>query len=207
MDLEKFFDRVNHDMLIARVARKVKDKRVLGLIRRYLQAGMMQDGIVMARDAGTPLLSNIVLVDRTPKLKPAPASVKRLKQKLKDIFRRGRGCCLPKIIEQLRPVLRGWATYFSLSGVTGVFRELDEWLRRRMRCLVRRRWKRPRTRAKRLMQFGLEEVRAWKSAYNGRGPWWNAGAGHMNQAFPKTFFDRAGLTSVYDQVQKMKRRP
>ena len=70
LDLEKFFDRVNHDMLMARVARKVKDKRVLKTIRRFLQAGMMEQGLVRPRREGTPqggplspLLSNIVLDD------------------------------------------------------------------------------------------------------------------------------------------------
>ena len=68
MDLEKFFDRVNHDILMSRLARRIEDKRILDLIRRYLQAGMMEDGLVSARTEGTPqggplspLLSNILL--------------------------------------------------------------------------------------------------------------------------------------------------
>ena len=283
MDLEKFFDRVNHDVLMARVARKVTDKRVLGLIRRYLQAGMMDGGVVSPREAGTPqggplspLLSNILLDDldkelerrghafcryaddcniyvhsrragrrvlasitrflgkrlkltvnreksgvdrpwkrkflgysmtvgRQPRLKPAAASIDRLKNKLRELLRRGRGRSLSRVIEQLTPILRGWINYFGLADVKGIFQQLDAWLRRKLRCILWRQWKRPRTRAKNLMKRGLAEIRAWKSAYNGRGPWWNAGASHMNEAFPKTYFDRCGLISLYDQLQRLRR--
>jgi RNA-directed DNA polymerase len=85
----------------------------------------------------------------------------------------------------------------------GQFEELDGWLRRRLRCILWRQWKRPRTRAQRLMQRGLDEARAWTSANNGRGPWWNAGASHMNDAFRKTFFDRLGLISLLEQHRRL----
>jgi RNA-directed DNA polymerase len=132
MDLEKFFDRVNHDILMSRLARHVEDKRILRLIRRYLQAGMMEDGLVTQRTEGTPqggplspLLSNILLdeldgeVDRPwnrkflgytvtphrqPKLKVSHQSVSRLKDKLREMFRRGRGRSLRRVLEDLRPV-------------------------------------------------------------------------------------------------------
>jgi RNA-directed DNA polymerase len=277
MDLEKFFDRVNHDVLMARVARKVADKRMLGLLRRYLQAGMLRDGLVSQRVEGTPqggplspLLSNILLDDldkelerrghafcryaddsniyvrsrkagervlasvtrflekrlklkvnaaksavdrpwnrkflgysmtchKSPRLKVAPASVKRLKQSLKVELRRGRGRNLKRFItERLRPKLLGWANYFKLAEVKGVFEGLDQWLRRKLRGLIWRQWKRSFTRAKNLMRRGLDEVTAWRSATNGRGPWWNAGARHMNFAFPKKTFDSMGLPSLLD---------
>jgi RNA-directed DNA polymerase len=285
MDLEKFFDRVNHDVLMARVARKVRDKRVLGLIRRYLQAGLMQDGLASQREEGTPqggplspLLSNILLddldkelekrghafcryaddcniyvrskvagervlasltryleqklklkvnaaksaVDRPwqrkflgysmtthmqPKLKVAEASVERLKDNLKEELRRGRGRNLKRLIEEkLTPKLRGWAVYFKLAEVKSVFEELDGWMRRKLRCLLLRQWKRAYTRARYLMKRGLGEERAWRSATNGRGPWWNAGASHMNEAFPKRFFDGLGLVSLLDIRLKLQSR-
>lgn len=281
LDLEKFFDRVNHDVLMSRVVRKVKDKRVLRLIRRYLQAGIMADGLVSVRGEGTPqggplspLLSNVLLdeldkelerrghafcryaddcnvyvqtriagervmgsltrfldrrlrlrvnaaksaVDRpwnrkflgysmtfhrAPRLKVAPASVERLKVKLRETFRAGRGQNLKRVVEDLAAVLRGWVNYFQLAEVKGVFEDLDGWMRRKLRCIIWRQWKRRYTRAKNLMRRGLAEDRAWRSASNGRGPWWNSGASHMNDAFRKSYFDRLGLVSLLDQLQRL----
>jgi len=281
IDLEKFFDRVNHDVLMSRVARKVKDKRVLRLIRRYLEAGIMEGGVVSPRTEGTPqggplspLLSNILLddldkelerrghwfcryaddcniyvkskragertltsitrflskrlklkvnrdksaVDRPwkrkflgysmtfhlePRLKVAPASIKRLKRKLRELFRQGRGRNLNRFIETLTPILRGWMNYFRLAEVKGIFEELDGWIRRKLRCILWRQWKKPFTRAKNLMKRGLSEERAWLSATNGRGPWWNSGASHMNQVYPKKFFDTLGLVSLQYQLHRI----
>ena len=280
LDLEQFFDRVHHDVLMSRVARKVGDKRVLCLIRRFLQAGIMEGGLVSQPTMGTPqggplspLLSNILLDDldkelerrghrfcryaddvniyvgskragqrvldsierflkcrlrlqvnrqksavdrpwkrtflgctmtwhKRPRLKVAPSSVQRLKQALKQAFRQGRGRNLGKFIKELTLTLRGWINYFRLSQVKGIFEELDGWIRRRLRCIIWRQWKRAYARAKGLMARGLGERRAWESATNGRGPWWNSGASHKNQAFPKKFFDRLGLVSLLDSVLK-----
>lgn len=278
IDLEKFFDRVNHDVMMSRLARRIKDKRVLRLIRRYLQAGMMSNGLATVRREGTPqggplspLLSNILLDEldkelerrghkfcryaddsniyvqsrsagervmksitkflerrlrlqvnaeksavarpwerkflgysltwhREARLKVAASSVSRLKEKLREIFRRGRGRNVGRSIEkELTPLLRGWMNYFRLAEVKGVFDELDSWIRRKLRCLIWRQWKRPFARAKGLLRRGLQEARAWESATNGRGAWWNAGASHMHAAFPKTYFDRCGLLSLLEQ--------
>jgi group II intron reverse transcriptase/maturase len=274
LDLEAFFDTVNHDVLIARVKRRVKDKRVLRLIGNYLRAGMMEGGLVSPRTEGTPqggplspLLSNILLddldkelerrghrfvryaddfqvyvkseaaggrvmaslegflgkrlrlkvnrkksavgrpwkrkflgyrttTDKKPKLKPDPKSVKRIKLKLKELFRRGRGWNLARTIRELNPVLRGWGYYYRLSDVKGVFEDLDRWVRRRLRLILWRQWKRPRTRAKELRKRGLDRDRARRSAYNGRGPWWNAGSSHMNQAVPISTLHQTGLVSL-----------
>lgn len=276
LDLEKLFDRVNHDVLMARVGRKVKDVRVLKLIRRYLEAGLMEGGIATARTEGTPqggplspLLSNILLDDldrelkrrghrfcryaddcniyvrseragqrvmrsitvfleqrlklkvnatksavarpwerkflgysmtwhRKPKLKIASESRQRLTEKIRHALRRGCGQSLQQVIQGLNPVLRGWMAYFRLTEVKNVLEELDGWLRHKLRTLLWRQWKHVYRRARNLMQAGIDEVQAWKSATNGRGPWWNGGASHMNQAVPKSWFDRMGLVSLLD---------
>ena len=283
LDLEKFFDRVNHDILMSRLARKVKDERVLKLIRRYLEAGMMSDGVVSARTEGTPqggplspLLSNILLTDldrelerrghrfcryaddcniyvgsemagqramaaiigyleqklklrvnhdksavarpwarkflgysftwhKQARLKIADSSVKRLKDRVREIVVGNASCNLDKTIAALNPVLRGWTSYFRLTEVKGVLEDLDGWIRRKLRCLLWRQWKRPATRNKRLQTRGLDATRARKSASNGRGPWWNAGASHMNVAYPKHFFDVRGLVSLLNTQRRFQR--
>jgi RNA-directed DNA polymerase len=281
VDLEKFFDRVNHDVLMARVARQVSDARVLKLIRRFLEAGMMREGLVEARTEGTPqggplspLLSNILLNDldrelerrglafcryaddcnvyvgsgvagervmrgirvfleevlhlrvnaaksavarpwerkflgysfstqREPRLRIAQESVQRLTGRLRELLRSARGRSLSHTIETLNPLLRGWMNYFQLTEVRGVLEELDGWVRRRLRCLLWRQWRRPHTRARKLRALGLDAKRAWRSTVNGRGPWWNAGASHMNQALPAAYFTRLGLVSLLPTLQRL----
>ena len=276
LDLEKFFDRVNHDVLMSRVVRKVKDERVLKLIRRYLEAGLMEGGVVSARTEGTPqggplspLLSNILLTDldrelerrghrfcryaddcniyvgsqrsgervmtaitafleqrlklkvnaaksavarpwqrkflgysmtwhKKPKLKIAQQSRERFADKVRKTLREARGKSLKQAVERLNPVLRGWVAYFRLTEVKGALEELDGWLRRKLRAMLWRHWKRNHTRAKNLLRRGLSERRAWLSATNGHGPWWNGGSSHMNEAYPKSWFDRMGLVSLLD---------
>ncbi len=129
--------------------------------------------------------------------------MKRLKGKLKELFRRGRGWSLARTIRELNPILRGWVAYYRLSDVSGVFAELDAWIRRRLRLILWRQWKRPRTRLKELRKRGLDENRAAESAYNGRGPWWNAGASHSNQVAPTRWLSQMGLVSLVQEKQRL----
>ena len=99
------------------------------------------------------------------------------------------------------PLLRGWASYFRHSEVKGALEESDQWLRRRLRCMLWRQWKRPRTRRRKLRALGLDATRTSASASNGRGPWWNSGASHANAAMPRKFFELRGLLSLLDSVR------
>ena len=123
-----------------------------------------------------------------------------MKGKLKDAFREGRGRNIQRFTEEINPLLRGWINYYRLCEVKMVFSELDGWIRRRYRCIIWRQWKRPYTRMKNLMKRGLSEERAAMSAFNERGPWWNAGASYMNAAFPISYFDKLGLVSLLNQI-------
>ncbi len=281
MDLAQFFNEVNHDKLLARIGRKVKDRRVKMLIRRYLRSGVLSGGVISVPTKGTPqggplspLLSNIVLDDLDKELESrshkfcryaddcniyvasrrsgervmesitrfvgqrlklrvnleksavarpwhrkflgysfswhfktrirvAKQSIERFKGKLKALFRKGRGRNIVRFIQKdLNPVLRGWSNYFRLTEFRGFADELDQWLRRRLRCILWRQWKRPWKRLQMLMNHGLSEERAARSAFNQRGAWFNAGASHMNRAFPKRYFDQFGLISTLETLQR-----
>ena len=272
IDLEKFFDKVNHDMLMARVARRVKDKKILLLIRRFLQAGVMEDGLVKATEEGTPqggplspLLSNIMLDDfdkelekrglrfaryaddcniyvkteragkrvmesavryLTEKLKLKvnqqksavdnpwnrkflgftftkgkdpkriavhESRVKRFKDKIRGITRKMRGKKLTESIrKRLMPITRGWANYFRIAEERSIFEDLDGWIRRKIRGILWRQWKRPRTRYKRLIALGLKEDTARKTAYSSKGPWRMARTYGMHKAMSNRVIEAMG---------------
>jgi RNA-directed DNA polymerase len=283
MDLAQFFDEVNHDILVSRLARKVKDRRMISLIRVYLKAGVMIGGVTCQTLKGTPqggplspLLSNIMLdeldkelerrghkfcryaddcniyvtsrragervlssitrfvevrlklkVNRVKsavarpwgrkflgysftahkqcKVRVAAKSIKRFRKHLKELFRMGKGRNLRHFIQKdLNPVIRGWINYFRLAETKGFAEELDQWIRRRLRLILWRQWKRPWTRFKNLMKFGIAEERAARSAFNGHGPWFNSGSSHMNLALPKKFFDETGLISTLEKLRSFR---
>jgi hypothetical protein len=106
---------------------------------------------------------------RNPRLTVAKKATARLKANLKKIFRQGRGKNIQATVKELTPKLRGWINYFRHSAVKGIFEALDGWLRRKLRRILWKQWKRPRTRAKNLMRRGLSEATAWRSATNGHG--------------------------------------
>lgn len=212
-DLDKELERRGHafcryaDDCNIYVRSKRSGQRVLAGITRFL-AGRLKlkvnaEKSAVARPWERKFLGYSMTFHRQPRLKVAPAVVDRMKSKLRELFRAGRGRNVCSLMETLGPVLRGWVNYFRLAEVKGVFEELDGWIRRKFRCIIWRQWKRSYTRAKNLMKRGLGEERAWRSATNQRGPWWNSGASHMNQSFPKGFFDQRGLVSLLDQRRKL----
>jgi RNA-directed DNA polymerase len=143
-------------------------------------------------------------IDRKPRLKVAVESIKRFKRKVRERFQGTAGRNLGRFIEEeLNPLLRGWINYFQLAEVKALFEELDGWIRRKLRCVIWRQLKRSYTRSRKFMLRGLDKDRALQSAMNGRGPWWNSGASHMNEAFKKSYFDRMNLISLQTQLQQL----
>ena len=142
------------------------------------------------------LLGYTMIHHQSLKLKVAPNSIKRAKARIKEIIRKGRGRSLQKVATELTAFLRGWVNYFRLSQVKTAFEELDKWIRRKLRLILWRQWKTPKTRARKMIERGIEKARAYASAYNGRGPWWNAGASHMNAAVTAKWLQLQGLTSL-----------
>ena len=271
VDLEKFFDRVNRDILMARLARRIDDKAVLRLIRRYLVAGIMDGGVVMERYEGTPqggplspLLANVLLdeVDRElerrghrfvryaddcnvyvrsrragervlagltklyerlhlkvneAKSAVAAASSRKFlgytfwygpggqvrckvadkakatfKQRIREMTSRSGGRSLPEIVERLRTYLPGWKGYFQLAQTPKVFRELDEWIRHRLRAVQLKHWRRGTTMYRELKALGASETDARQVAANSR-RWWRNSRLLLNRALPVAYFDRLGV--------------
>lgn len=282
MDLEKFFDRVNHDILMAKVAKKVEDKRVLLLIRRYLQAGVMINGCCVATTEGTPqggplspLLANIMLDDldkelsnrghrfvryaddcniyvktkragervlksvtrfvegrlklrvnreksavdrpwkrkflgfsftshREPKLRLAEKTVKRFKQRIRELTSRSHGHSMELRIQRLNQYLNGWSGYFRIADTRSVFQGLDEWLRRRLRMCLLKQWKKPQTKKRKLISLGIPADLARNISGSRKGYWRLANTPQMNRALGLAYWQSQGLTSLvarFDEIR------
>jgi RNA-directed DNA polymerase len=271
IDLEKFFDQVNHDMLMARVARKVTDKRVLKVIRAFLNAGVMEDGLVTASQEGTPqggplspLLSNIMLDDldkeletrghcyvryaddcniyvasrragervmesvcdfitrklklkvnqtksavdrpskrkilgfsftggRRPQRRIAPKALAKVKEKIKELTNRNLGINAKQMVQGLTNFLQGWIGYFGYCQTPSVLRELDSWIRRRLRAVSWHHWKRGTTRYTRLRSYRVGRQLARQTAGSCLGPWRISLSPALNIALPNKAWKRWGL--------------
>jgi RNA-directed DNA polymerase len=282
IDLEKFFDRVNHDMLMARVARVVRDKRVLKLIRVYLESGVMVEGVVMDTEEGTPqggplspLLANILLddldkelekrghrfvryaddcniyvqtrragervmksigqfleqklklkvnrqkskVDRATKVKllgfsfqkykgevrirVATKALDRYQEKMRSLTRRTRAGKLEEIIQAINQYTRGWIEYFRLADTPSIFADLDSWLRRRLRQIVWKRWKRGRTRYRELVALGVPRSRAALGAV-GKSPWRMSKTPVVNEALSNAYWRNLGLEGLSERYRRLR---
>ena len=274
LDLEKFFDRVNHDKLMAKLARRISDKRMLKLIRAFLRAGVLEAGLVSPVDEGTPqggplspLLSNIVLdeldqelerrghrfvryaddcniyvrsqragervmksvsqfITRKLKLKVneqksavsrpskrkflgfsfiwrrelrrriAPKAITRFKQRVRELTRRTRGIKVETMVAQLSRYLRGWRGYFGFCQTPWVLRSLESWLRRRLRAVVWKQWKRSKVRFAELSKRGVSKDLAAQTVGSAHGPWRLSNSPALNVALPNAYFASLGLTPL-----------
>ena len=271
IDLEKFFDRVNHDVLMGRLAKRIADRRVLVLIRRYLAAGILVNGVVMERHEGapqggplSPILANVLLdeVDRElekrghafvryaddlnvyvrtkrsgERVMPAmrrlyarlrlrvnesksavalarerkflgfsfwtgpereikrrvtPQALKRMKDRVRELTRRMIGRSLAAVCKDLRTYLLGWKGYFRFAQTPGIFADLDQWIRHRLRALQLKQWKHGRVIYRELRARGLSERAAARVAANGR-RWWHNSAMAIHIALPNALFDELGV--------------
>ena len=275
IDLEKFFDRVNHDKLMGRIARKVTDKRVLSLIRKYLKSGVLLDGVKVASEEGTPqggplspLLANIMLDDLDKELerrghkfcryaddcniyvksrragervmasisryissrlslkinesksavdRPGrrkflgfsfyrnkegvgirihPKSLERLKGKVREITNRNWSISMENRVKRLNSLISGWINYFGLADAKRILRELDEWIRSRIRACLWKQWKRINTKHDNLVRLGVENSKAWEWANSRKGYWRIAGSWILKTTLTNNYLGNVGLQSL-----------
>lgn len=274
VDLSKFFDSVNHDMLMARLAKRFGDKRLLGLIRRYLESGTMQAGVVVGRRGGTPqggplspLLANLLLDDvdkelerrghsfaryaddcnvyvkseragqrvfdllrrlygrlrlrvneeksavakfrerkflgfsfwraagQVIRVRVANKAMAKFKDQVRMLTSRNLGRSMEQTAMRLTRYLNGWKGYFALAETPNVFRSLDKWIRRRLRCLFLKQCRHGRGLYKALRRLGMSESEA-QDAARLRSGWWASARRPMNSILPNRYFDLLGVARL-----------
>jgi len=279
LDLKTFFDVVNHDRLMYRLSLTIGDKTLLGLIRKYLQSGIMVDGVVSQRTEGTPqgsplspLLSNIVLdeldkelerrghkfvryaddcniyvrsqvagervmesvsnfiesklklivnkeksqvcevnqtkflgytIQKDGNLSIATKSIDRFKEKVRSITKRNRGIKFEQVIAELIPVMRGWLNYFHQARCKSLLKNLDSWIRRKLRCYRIKQCKRTITLQQFLKSRGVETWQSWILALSGVGHWRKSGCPQVHQALSNKWFDEIGLYNLTLNYEKL----
>lgn len=280
IDLEKFFDRVNHDILMSRIARHIQDKSILKLIRSFLNAGMMHNGVCSRKEEGTPqggplspLLSNIMLheldqelekrkhsfcryaddcniyvrseaagkrvlssisnfIEKRLKLKVnttksavdkvhnrkflgfrlrtngditvSPASLKRLKDKIRKVTKRNRGISLERMIYELNNLVRGWFHYFKCTDSETIFKQIDCWIRRKLRCFRLKQRKRKYSINTFLQSLGMNRPQRWALAGSSKGWWRKALNPIAHRALSNKWFENKGLFSLHKNLVKHK---
>lgn len=281
IDLEKFSDKVNHDILMARLGRWVGDKRMLKIIGRFLRAGLMHNGVCVSREEGTPqggplspLLANLLLDDLDKELEKrghkfcryaddcniyvqskaagervltgitcflekklklrvnreksavafvserkflghrllpggilgiAPQSLERARERLRRITRRSRGVSMEEVIGEINGFVVGWVTFFRHAACRSHLRDMDQWLRRRLRCLRLKQCKRTGTIARFLQQLGVPKDRAWKGASSGKGWWRCADTPPIHEGMNEAWFQSLNLVSLTQRYVQLNR--
>ncbi len=274
MDLEAFFDKVNHDKLMGLLSKTIKDSALLRVIKRYLKSGILMEGVKVQSQEGTPqggplspLLANIILneldkeleirglsfvryaddfhiyvrsrksahrvmnsitefieqklklkvnldksaVDRpwrrkllgfsftnnrNPKIRIHSKSVRRMKQKVRELTSRSRGWSMERRIKEVIKYLTGWCGYFALADTKSIFSSLDEWIRRRMRMCMWKDWKLPKTKKRKLIHLGIPKSKAHEWANTRKGYWRIASSPILSKALNNSYWNRLGLRSL-----------
>ncbi|WP_077212863.1 group II intron reverse transcriptase/maturase [Bacillus dakarensis] len=279
MDLEKFFDKVNHDRLMSKLSKRVYDKPLLKLIRKYLQAGVMINGVVSSTEEGTPqggplspLLSNLVLdeldkeleqrghkfvryaddcniyvkskragertmasiqrfierklrlkvnekksaVDRPwkrkflgfsftsgkePKVRIAKESLMRMKKKVREITSRKMPYPMEYRIQKLNQYLLGWCGYFALADTKSIFKDLEGWVRRRLRMCLWKNWKKPKTKIRNLINLGVPEWKAYEWGNSRKGYWRISNSPILHKTLGNSYWNNRGLKSLHERYE------
>jgi len=282
IDLEKFFDRVNHDKLMGLLAKRIEDKRLLKLIRKYLKTGIMINGVVMNSEEGTPqggplspLLSNIVLdeldkelekrghkfvryaddcniyvktpkagnrvmksvtsfiegklklkvnvnksaVDRPwkrkflgfsftnhtePKVRIAKASINRMKDKIRDITSRKKPYSMEVRIKKLNQYLTGWCGYFALADTPSIFKNLESWIRRRLRMCMWKDWKKPSTKVRKLIGLDIPKGKAYEWGNSRKSYWRISKSPILHRALGNSYWSSQGLKSLIARYETLR---
>jgi len=275
IDLEKFFDTVNQSMLMEILSRRIKDNRVLSLIQKFLNAGIMDRGMFIRSDVGvpqggpiSPLLANIMLneldqrleewgyrfvryaddlmiftkskragqrqfqrvskfiegklklkinkektsitrlnqikylgygfyrIKGKCRLRVHPKSITKLKDKLREATSRSNGMSIEERKTKLNQIIRGWVQYFKLADMKAIMQFIDEWLRRRIRMITWKRWKKVRTKFENLQKLGVAKEKAWEWANTRKSYWHTANSWILATTLTNSRFEKQGYLSL-----------